>query len=1068
MDDKSRLTERVIWFLQERAKELNCLYKIEELLSRPETSLDGVCQGVIRAIPPGWQYPDFCVVRIVLQGETYVSPGFEETPWVQSADIEVQDERVGCISVYYTKDMPPADDGPFLQEETKLLATIADRFGHYLMYNRMKQVFHEYQVVGERLSEHRSDEWRVALNLLRHTDHNLFLGISRRMLNFLCWSGIAEAEDLMSKSLAGSSLGACDMIDGDNRPYQRNGLVFSDDLGDQVFEIAARQLPNDQILSKIQQWMQEERLGFLLQVVDQNVSLPKVVDAIRRYHHMTPRKAELAPESRRGILVSLTRRFLSDQQAYINTARQFVDIGDFYDILDHIVFAPHSQGRLGGKSAGLFLAEHIVRKSADGSEVLKEIKVPRTWYITSDTLLAFIEYNNLNEVLEQKYKDVNQVRLEYPHLIQTFKNATFPQEIIQGLSMVLDDFKDRPLIVRSSSLLEDRAGAAFSGKYKSLFLPNQGSKRERLDALTDAVAEVYASVFGPDPIGYRAERGMLDFSEQMGIMIQEVVGTRIGDYFIPSFAGVAFSRNEFRWSPRIKPEDGLLRLVPGLGTRAVDRTSDDYPVLMAPGQTGLRVNVTVDETVRYAPKMMDVINLRTNTFETVEVKEVLRNFGSNIPGIEKIISSYDDEQIRTPVGKNIDFEKEDLVVTFEGLFTRTDFVSKVKALLELLEQKMGTPVDIEFASDGTDFYLLQCRPQSFAEGCAPAPIPRDIENDRIVFSARRYVSNGKVPEISHVVFVDPEIYDRLPDHQSMLAVARAVGKLNKLLPKRRFILMGPGRWGSRGDIKLGVKVTYADISNTAVLIEIARQRGNYLPDLSFGTHFFQDLVEAQIRYLPLYPDDDGTILNEHFLRGAKNILPEVLPECAHLADTLKVIDVPGSTDGLHLRVLMNADLDEAVGYLAEASSEVAPALVSPTVDQERSANFWAWRMRMSEHIASKLDPDRFGVKGLYIFGSTKNATAGPASDIDLLIHFGGTDKQREDLLLWLNGWSLALDEMNYLRTGYRSGGLLDIHIVTDEDIARKNSYAIKIGAVTDPARPLAMMKKSPRSKSAGG
>ena len=131
--------------------------------------------------------------------------------------------------------------------------------------------------------------------------------------------------------------------------------------------------------------------------------------------------------------------------------------------------------------------------------------------------------------------------------------------------MVLDDFKDQPLIVRSSSLLEDRMGSSFSGKYKSLFLANQGGKRERLEALTDAIAEVYASTFGPDPIGYRAERGLLDFAEEMGIMIQEVVGTRVGDYFMPAFAGVAFSRNEFRWSPRIRREDGLLRLVPGLG-----------------------------------------------------------------------------------------------------------------------------------------------------------------------------------------------------------------------------------------------------------------------------------------------------------------------------------------------------------------------------------------------------------------------------------------------------------------------------------------------------------------------
>jgi len=147
-------------------------------------------------------------------------------------------------------------------------------------------------------------------------------------------------------------------------------------------------------------------------------------------------------------------------------------------------------------------------------------------------------------------------------------------------------------------------------------------------------------------------------------------------------------------------------------------------------------------------------------------------------------------------------------------------------------------------------------------------------------------------------------------------VGRAVGRLNKLLPKRQFILIGPGRWGSRGDIKLGVPVTYSDINNSAMLIEVARQKGNYLPDLSFGTHFFQDLVEASIRYLPLYPDDANTMFNESFLRESQSVLNELLPEFGELSETLRVVDLLRATDGYILRVLMNAELDEAVAFLA--------------------------------------------------------------------------------------------------------------------------------------------------------
>lgn len=1063
MNKEKQSIDRLIWGLQERAKELNCLYKIEELMNKPDSHIDEVCQRIIEAIPPGWQYPDICIAEVKLEGESYYSPNFKPTLWVQSAAIVVQDKKVGEINVYYTKEMPRADDGPFLKEETKLLETIVDRLSHFIMYNRMKMVFQEYQSGKKDIIEHRASEWQVALNFLRQTDKNLFFNISRRMLNHLCWSGIDEAEHLLQDSGPGWSKEEIELADDENRPYHKRVLSFSEKLSDQTFEIASKYLTSEQILFNIQKWIQEARLSFLVQVANRNLPLAEVVDAIRRYHHIVPEGIELPPASKRGVQVSLIRRFLSDQPEFIHIAKDYIEIDDFYNILDRIVFPPGSHGRLGGKSTGLFLAHQIIKKSRHPDDNLGDIKVPNTWYLTSDVLFNFLSHNNLNEVVEQKYKDINQVRLEYPHIVQTFKNCNFPTEIVQALSMILDDFKDKPIIVRSSSLLEDRAGAAFSGKYKSLFLANQGSKQERLAALTEAIAEVYASVYGPDPIDYRAERGLLDFVEEMGIMIQEVVGTKIGDYYFPAYAGVAFSRNEFRWSPRIKQEDGLLRLVPGLGTRAVDRLSNDYPVLVAPGQIGLRVNATVDEVVKYAPKNMDVINLKTNSFETIEARELIKKIGNNIPNISKVISIYDGHFIRTPLGNETDFEKDNLVVTFEGLLTKTKFIDKLNNLITLLEEKLSTPVDIEFACDGKDFYLLQCRSQSYTEGAEPAQIPKNIPEDRIVFSANHYISNGKIPDISHIVYVNPHKYDELEEHSSFIAVGRAVGSLNKLLPRKRFVLMGPGRWGSRGDIKMGVKVTYSDISNTAALIEIARKKGDFLPEPSFGTHFFQDLVESEIRYLPLYPDDSRTVFNEGFFNNAENMLSHALPEYAFLSDTLKVIDVKETTGGLLLRILMNAELDEALGILSEPSLDSQPSLVPLDFTGRKAENHWAWRLRMAEHIASQLDPDRFGVKGFYVFGSTKNATAGPKSDIDLLIHFQGTKKQQKDLEHWLEGWSLCLDETNRLRTGYQTDGILDIHFVTDADIAKKTSNAMKIGAVTDAARPLPMMLKRKKS-----
>ncbi|MFG0253275.1 MAG: PEP/pyruvate-binding domain-containing protein, partial [Phycisphaerales bacterium JB038] len=642
-----------------------------------------------------------------------------------------------------------------------------------------------------------------------------------------------------------------------------------------------------------------------------------------------------------------------------------------------------------------------------------------------------------------------------------FKNSSFPPELSKGLAAALDDFEDRPIIVRSSSLLEDQVGAAFSGKYKSLYLANQGTKKERLDALQDAIAEVYASVFGPDPIEYRAERGLLDFREEMGILIQEVVGQRVGKYFFPSFAGVAFSNNEFRWSTRIRRDDGLVRMVPGLGTRAVDRLSDDYPVLVSPGQPGLRVNISLDEVLRYSPHWIDVINLETNEFETVEVRQLLREVGDDYPAAGQIVSIVERDRVRTPRGLEPDWEKQEFVVTFEGLFSNTPFIEKMGAVLRTLRDKLQMPVDVEFASDGEHIYLVQCRSQSHSMRERPATIPPEIPREQLLFSASRYISNGRVPDITHIVYVDPDRYADIDNLEDLRAVGRIVGQLNSILPRRQFILMGPGRWGSRGDVKLGVDATYSDINNTAVLIEIARQKGNYVPELSFGTHFFQDLVEAEIRYLPLYPDSRDNAFNEHFFLKSNNILSELIPGAKHLEHVVRVIDVPAEAKGKVLRVLMNAEIERAVGMLSTPVGEEETSEGGQTRPELKSENHWRWRLRMAEQLAASLDGAKYGVKGAYLFGSTKNANAGPASDINLILHLTGENHIRPQLSHWLEGWSQALAEMNYLRTGHKSDGLLDVHYVTDRDIARQTSFAAKIGAVTDAARALRLQSAAP-------
>ncbi len=1037
--------DNIIRSLEERAKELNCLYSIEEILNSNRSSEEMIF-AILAIIPSGLRYPELCMTKITIADKDYTLTDFYETEWCLSSSIKVHNEVFGGLNVYYSQHLPELDEGPFYKEEKKLLKTIAERFAHYLFFTKMKVIFDELSHSNGDSNNHRRPEWEVILDMLKRTDQNLFSILSRKMLNHLYCKGIKESSDMFEK--LGSKLDY-DVTSSDflNRPTKKTVLQQSFKLGNEIFEIAAKYFSDNDIMQKIQKWINEEKSHHLVKLLaSQNSPLADVSDAIRRYHQVNPTYDLGLTPTRQGIIVALIRRFLNDQLEFIDIAKNYLNIQDFYYLLQKMIFPPESHGKLGGKGSGLLLAGKIIEKATEYSNVMSGIKFPKTWYITSDGLMNFMYYNNMEDIIEQKYRDIDEIRQEYPHIMQAFKNSQFSSEILNGLSRALDDFGDNPIIVRSSSLLEDRMGSAFAGKYKSLFLANQGSKQQRLDELVDAIAEVYASTFGPDPIGYRTERGLLDFNEEMGILIQEVVGTKVGKYFFPAFAGVAFSNNEFRWSPRIKREDGLIRMVTGLGTRAVDRISQDFPLLIAPGQPELKVNQTYQEIVGYSPKHIDVMNLETNSFETMPIKTLLKEVGNKYPMLNEIFSIVEERRrIKRPMGLGIDTRKDDIVVTFENLVHNKKYIEMINAVLLELKSKLGTPVDIEFACDGKDLYLLQCRPQSSSQEAQSAVIPKDVDPKKIIFTANRFVSNGKVPDIAHIVYVDPVNYGKTKELEHLNDVGHAVSKLNKLLPKKTFILMGPGRWGTRDDIRLGVKITYSDIHNTAVLIEIAKQKEQYVPDLSFGTHFFQDLVEAGIRYLPLYPGADDVIFRREFFMKNENTLTRYLPEFEHISNVLRVINVRETTGGGILRLLMNADDDFAMALLTDptTTANYTSGNISYSAMKSESSAEEAlqWRKRMAESVALKLDPKRFGVKEVYLYGTVFNETATSNSDIDLLVHFDGNDEQYKELKVWFEGWNHCLSQLNYNRSGYSIENFLDITFITDNEIKEQKYYS---------------------------
>lgn len=1060
MKEQTQSAIRLLEALTERAKELTCLYEIEEILKNPDQDIEKVCTDIIRAIPPGWQYPDVCAARIVLEGAEYRSPDLEDSPWKLCADIIQQDQKVGTIEVSYSREMPPADDGVFLKEEKKLIETISNRLAYFLTYKRMKQVFQERQVSESKTPSEQGNDWEAVLDLIRQTDHALFDRLSNKMLNHLCWSGVAEAEDLRRSNRFKNGVMYEYFGDDGKDAEPRRPLDFSTEFTERIFRIAAGSLGNEEILSRIQMWIQEDKLGGLLRTVRRRLPHAEVTSGLRRYFFTTHEDADNQYPLARGLKVLLIESILSDRMNYINLARDCVEISDIFQLLQRVICPAESHGKLGGKSAGLFLISRILGEVNDAIGQDSPFRIPKTRYVSSDMMLEFIHYNNMDEVIEQKYKDIQRVRFEYPHVIDMFRQSTYPPEMVNGLSMVLDDMGDVPLVVRSSSLLEERMGTTIKGQYKSVFVGNRGSREQRLRDLMKAVAEVYASNFGPDPIEYRASRGLLEFSEQMAVMIQEVVGRRAGRYFFPTYSGVARSRNNLQWIPDSSAEDGMLRLVPGIGRRALDHSNDQYPVLVVLGRPSVWRGGDASEIACHAPAFAEVINLESGQLEKIPLSELMSEVGEHYPDPGLIMSKYEGSRILPFEKCASDLSRNNLVATFDGLTERSPFSRQIRTLLRMVEEKLGFPVEIEFASDGEHIYVLQCSQQYPGTARKPEPIPKGVREDRIVFSANRHITNGKATNITHLVYVRPPVLDSIVDPDEMHAIGRALAMLNEILPKKQFAFIQPhtGTNHERGPDALGL--TFNEYKNAAVIVDLLTTADSD----TFRVHFLQELVESGVKYIPLYRDDAGSVFNERFLLGAPNIISSLIPEYGFLEDVLRVIDLPGATGEEVLQVLMNADLGEAVGMLTKPDQAVELMSEEEIYEDEQPESYWRWRQHIADRIAADLDPKVHGVAGIYLFGSTKNGTAGPASDIDLLIHFRGTPAQREKLNCWLEGWSLCLDEFNFLRTGYRSGGLLDVHIVTDEDIANKNSFASKINAITDAARPLKIETSSKQLK----
>ena len=665
----------------------------------------------------------------------------------------------------------------------------------------------------------------------------------------------------------------------------------------------------------------------------------EIVKALREFCDIPKGEVYISREEAEGIRVALISRFISNQLPFISLSKNYVTIRDADGILQNTLFSRRRPGKLGGKAAGMILAHKILLPTLEKKDPEMEgrIRIPDTWYLNSGVFSEFLDRNNLYLFHTFKYKDRESIEKDFLRIEEQFKFATFAPEVVEDFRKILEAIGEHPIIIRSSSMLEDNFGLAFSGKYTSVFLTNQGTIETRLSKFVVGLKKVFASTFGPDPILYRRDHGLLDYDERMAMVVQKVVGRRFGDYFFPFASGVMFSRNVYAWNPKIQKEAGLVRLVFGLGTRAVDRVGSDYPRMVPLSHPQLRPEVTADQIRKYSQKQVDVLNLKQGVLETVDFRTLSASVKH--PDLFYAVSVQEHDHLAAPLFKTQDLGRGEQCLTFENLLAKTPFVSLARKILSNVEAAYGRPVDIEFAWDGDTLYLLQCRSLSVRKELHKVDVPSDIPQERVFFTTRSGFSNCIVADLEYVVYVNPRTYDKLPTYEAKMKIASAVNLLNKQLAGRRYALMGPGRWGSN-DINLGVRVTYSNINKTKLLVEIAFAKEGGTPEVSYGTHFFQDLVEADISVASLFPDDPTASFNEEFVVTSENLLGLIAPEAVDCADVVRVINVPAVRGGDYLHVYMDASSRKGLGFFGprrngDASEEDQNSEKVPLLETER-------------------------------------------------------------------------------------------------------------------------------------
>jgi hypothetical protein len=596
------------------------------------------------------------------------------------------------------------------------------------------------------------------------------------------------------------------------------------------------------------------------------------------------RRGGAQPDAEQPLLDRLVRMVISRDEGMIRRVEDYLTLEDIVRVRKRMI----GTGLIGGKTLGMLLARAILRHHSERSAEIFEVH--DSFFIGSDVFYTYLVRNGVwwvrqNQRNPETFLDgADQAR-------QNILTGRFPDHIVKQLQNMLDYFGQSPIIVRSSSLLEDNYGNAFAGKYESVFCANQGSREKRLDDLLAAVRTIYASTMSEKALRYRAQRSLLDRDEQMALLVMRVSGEMEGRKFFPHMAGVGFSFNPYAWSEYIDPKAGVVRLVFGLGTRAVDRSDDDYTRVVALNAPSRRPEANFDEVRQHAQRRVDYLDLEANQLVSGDFTELVTGH----PGLPlKMVASQDTSEERHR-------GEPAWVLTFDRVLSETKFVEDMREILTTLERAYSCPVDVEFTANfleagGYKINLLQCRTLQVRGTEATALPPVQIEEDARIIEARgAVIGQSRLIGVDLFIYVVPEVYGHLPIQQRH-EVARLLGQINRSIAEQRMgtiMLLGPGRWGTSSPW-LGIPVSFADISHVSALCEIVAMREDLVPDVSLGTHFLSELVEMDMLYLALFPKQGENYINTKFFEESPSVLLDLVPSAEKWRDSIKVIDLRDS------------------------------------------------------------------------------------------------------------------------------------------------------------------------------